>query len=131
MLPIKCTFIWYWQIQRIYLYSLPVFSEDVYSHNGSVKIWVGGLNYLIVHVFLNRKCLTAILTWINLIFVTFLRLKFSCGYSVFLFYELKNKKITWYSRASNPLNINSNKVFKFSGLGAVTKILEYLKTKVS
>lgn len=28
---------------------------------------------------------------------------------------------------SNPLQINSNRVFKFSGLGAVTKILEYLK----
>ena len=34
---------------------------------------------------------------------------------------------TWYSRASKPLNTNSNMVFRFSGLGAVTKILEYLK----
>lgn len=57
------------------------------------------------------------------------KIKISCGYSVFLFYEFKYKKITWYSRASNPLNINSNKVFKFSGLGAVTKILEYLKQR--
>lgn len=37
------------------------------------------------------------------------------------------KTLTWYSRASNPLKTNSNKVFKFSGLGEVTKILEYLK----
>lgn len=28
--------------------------------------------------------------------------------------------------ASKPLNMNSNNVFKFSGLGAVTKMFEYL-----
>jgi hypothetical protein len=36
-------------------------------------------------------------------------------------------KCTLYSMASKPLKTNSNKVFKFSGLGAVTKILEYLR----
>ena len=33
---------------------------------------------------------------------------------------------TWYSNASNPLKTNSNNVRRFSGLGAVTKMLEYL-----
>lgn len=34
---------------------------------------------------------------------------------------------SWYSRASNPLNTNSKNVFKFSGLGLVTKMFEYPK----
>ena len=38
---------------------------------------------------------------------------------------------TLHSRASKPLQINSNKVFKFSRLGAVTKILDYLSIEVS
>lgn len=112
------------------MYSLFVFFEDVYFYNGFVKIWVGGLNYFIVYVFLNRKCLIVIEIWINLIFVIFLRLKFLCGYLVFLFYELKNNKIIWYFRVLNFLNINLNKVFKFFGFGVVIKILEYLKIKV-
>ena len=33
--------------------------------------------------------------------------------------------------AAKPLHTNSNKVFKFSGLGAVTKIFEYLLIKAS
>lgn len=40
-------------------------------------------------------------------------------------------KCTLYSSASKPLHTNSNKVFKFSGLGAVTKILEYLFKEMS
>jgi len=34
---------------------------------------------------------------------------------------------TWYSKASNPLKMNSNIVLRFSGLGAVTKMLAYLQ----
>ena len=41
------------------------------------------------------------------------------------------KVITSKSKASNPLNTNSNKVFKFSGSGDVTNILEYLYNKIN
>ena len=34
---------------------------------------------------------------------------------------------TWNSRASNPLKTNSNNVCKFSGLGEVTNMFEYLR----
>ena len=36
---------------------------------------------------------------------------------------------TWNSNASNPLKTNSNSVFKFSGLGEVINMLEYLHVK--
>jgi hypothetical protein len=40
--------------------------------------------------------------------------------------EGKRDNCTLYSIASNPLHMNSNKVFTFSGLGAVINIFEYL-----
>ncbi len=47
--------------------------------------------------------------------------------AIFIEMQIKQEKPTWNSKQSNPMKTNSNNVLRFSGLGDVTKIFEYLK----